>query len=159
MIEKTCILKQRLYHTVEGSQFDKDGKAFWGLQLKITKLLKLSYTVFESSVGLRLEIKETMIFVCYCIILHRQSKQFYFLELRSSCSTAENNWPTVNYHQYLAFDCPYLLCNDHCDWWLFQEILLLLLFCRNSFEQFWTCFLEIIKHLKQLSILCSRVDF
>ena len=28
----------------------------------------------------------------------------------------------VNYHQSLAFDCPYILCSDHCDQWLFQEI-------------------------------------
>ena len=27
-----------------------------------------------------------------------------------------------------AFDCPYLSCNNHCDWWLFQEIFFSLLF-------------------------------
>ena len=32
----------------------------------------------------------------------------------------------VNYRQSSAFDRQYLLCNDHCDRWLFQEILLLL---------------------------------
>ena len=67
----------------------------------------------------------------------------------------------VNYCQSLAFNCPYLPCNDHCDQWLFQELLLLLLsflFHRNSFERSWTCFLGIVKHLKQLSIFCLRVD-
>ena len=38
------------------------------------------------------------------------------------CSTANKGWSAVNYHQSLAFDCPYLSCNHHCDWWLFQEI-------------------------------------
>ena len=37
-------------------------------------------------------------------------------------SAANKCWSTANYHQSLAFDHPYLSCNDHCDWWLFQEI-------------------------------------
>ena len=28
----------------------------------------------------------------------------------------------VNCHQSLAFDYPSLLCNDHCEQWLFKEI-------------------------------------
>ena len=28
----------------------------------------------------------------------------------------------VSYHQSLALDGPYLSCNDHCNWCLFQEI-------------------------------------
>ena len=61
----------------------------------------------------------------------------------------------VNYHQSLAFDCPDLSFNDRCKQWLLQEIFLLLffLFCRSSFV-----FLELFKDLKQLSIVCSRVD-
>ena len=35
-------------------------------------------------------------------------------------------------------------------------LLLLLLFCINSFARSWTCFLGIVKHWKQLSILCSQ---
>ena len=27
----------------------------------------------------------------------------------------------VNYHQSLAFDCPSVSCNDHCEQWIFQE--------------------------------------
>ena len=38
-------------------------------------------------------------------------------------------------------------------------LLLLFLFCRNSFERSWTCFFGTVKHLKQLSILCLRVEF
>ena len=37
-------------------------------------------------------------------------------------SAAKKGWSTVNYQQSLAFDHPYLSCNDHCYWWLFQEI-------------------------------------
>ena len=76
-------------------------------------------------------------------------------------SAANKGQSMVNYCQSLAFDCPYLSCNDHCDQWLFQGLLLLLLsflFHRNSFERSWTCFLGIVKHSKQLSILCLRVD-
>ena len=44
----------------------------------------------------------------------------------------------VNYRQHLAFDRPYLYGNYHCDWWLFQEVFLLLLFLfrRNFFERY-----------------------
>ena len=30
---------------------------------------------------------------------------------------------TVSYRQSLTFDHPYLLCNDQCGWWVFQETL------------------------------------
>ena len=65
-------------------------------------------------------------------------------------SAANTGRPTVNYRQSLAFNSPYLSCNDRCDWWLFQEIflLLLLLFHINSFERSWTCFLGTVKHSK-----------
>ena len=36
-------------------------------------------------------------------------------------SAANKSRSTVNYRQSFAFDCTYLSCNDHCDWWLFQE--------------------------------------
>ena len=39
-----------------------------------------------------------------------------------SSSAANKDRSTVNYCQSLAFDNPYLSCNDHCDRWLFQEI-------------------------------------
>ena len=73
---------------------------------------------------------------------------------------ANKGQSTVNYGQSLAFDRPYLSCNDHCDRWLFQKIFLSLLFSfrRNSLEWSWTCFLEIVKHSKQFSILCLRAD-
>ena len=37
-------------------------------------------------------------------------------------STANKGQSTVNYCHSLAFDHPYLSCNDHCDQWPFQEI-------------------------------------
>ena len=71
------------------------------------------------------------------------------------CSTANKSWSKVNYHQSLAFDGPYLSCNDHCDRWLFQEIFLsLFLFHISSFEQSWTCFLGIVKHPKDY-VICK----
>ena len=37
-------------------------------------------------------------------------------------SAANKGQSTVNYCQFLVFDCPNLSCNDHCDQWLFEEI-------------------------------------
>ena len=31
-------------------------------------------------------------------------------------SAANKGWSAVNYQQSLAFEHPYLSCNDHCDW-------------------------------------------
>ena len=44
---------------------------------------------------------------------------FVLFSIWSHFSNAKNKgqW-TVNYHQSLAFEHPYLICNDHCDWWL-----------------------------------------
>ena len=42
-------------------------------------------------------------------------------------STASKFWSTVNWCQSLAFDHSYLSWNDHCDQWLFQEIIFLLI--------------------------------
>ena len=28
----------------------------------------------------------------------------------------------IKYHQFAAFDCPNLSCNDHCGRWFFQDI-------------------------------------
>ena len=56
-------------------------------------------------------------------------------------STANKGWSMVNYHQYLAFDCPHLSCN-YWDRWIFWEIFLLL-FPRKSFEQSWICHIGI----------------
>ena len=79
------------------------------------------------------------------------SSEVFYKVVASVLRTANKGWSVVNYCQSLVFDHPYLSCNDHCDWWLFQEIFLLLLFFlqRNSFEQSWTFFLGIVKHLKQ----------
>ena len=33
----------------------------------------------------------------------------------------------VNYCQSMAFECPYLLCNDHIDRWVFQEIFFIII--------------------------------
>ena len=33
---------------------------------------------------------------------------------------------TINYCQSSAFDHPYLSCNDHCDWWVFHEIFIII---------------------------------
>ena len=58
---------------------------------------------------------------------------------------AENKgWSTVNYHQSPAFDCPYLSCNDHCEWWLFQKIFFY--YCH-------ICFLEILVNNLELVLL------
>ena len=35
---------------------------------------------------------------------------------------ANKGWSTVNYCQSLVFDRLYLSCNDHCGWWLFQQM-------------------------------------
>ena len=85
-----------------------------------------------------------------------------FSKYQSINSAANKDWSMVNYCQSLAFDCPYLSCNDHSDQWFFQEIFLsLFLFCRNSFERSWTCFLGIVKHSKQfqkqpLEVFCKK---
>ena len=41
-------------------------------------------------------------------------------------STANKSWSTGNYCQSLAFDHPYLSCNDHCDWKSFINITFIL---------------------------------
>ena len=50
-------------------------------------------------------------------------------------SAANKGWSTVNYCQKLAFDCPYWSSNDHCDHWLFQEIINMTCI---SYKLFWT---------------------
>ena len=66
-----------------------------------------------------------------CLCLNEQSskkgffKKFYLFFRTTAlhiASIANKGWSTVNYHQSLAFDLPYLSYNDHCDRWLFQEI-------------------------------------
>ena len=42
-------------------------------------------------------------------------------------STANKGHSMVNYCQSFVFDCPYLLCNDHCDQYLFHKIFFLLI--------------------------------
>ena len=49
-------------------------------------------------------------------------------------STVNKGWSVINYHQSLAFDRSYLSFNDHCDWWLFQEIFFIIIF-RSSHTQ------------------------
>ena len=56
------------------------------------------------------------------------------LFLNPAYTAANKGWSMANYHQSLAFDSPYLSCNDHCDRWLFQEI----------FFYYYKYFLEII---------------
>ena len=94
----------------------------------------------------------TDLFFCYTyfVLLHNKIKICFIHTI-----AANKGQSTVNYCQSLAFDHPYLSCNDHCGWWLFQEIFLLslLLFCINFLERFWTCFLGIAKHLKQLFLM------
>ena len=46
---------------------------------------------------------------------------------RQNYSTTNKGQSTVNYRQSLAFNRPYLSHNDHCDWWLFQEIFFIIL--------------------------------
>ena len=43
-------------------------------------------------------------------------------------SAASKGWQRVNYREFLAFDCPYLSCNDHCDWWVLQEMFFINIF-------------------------------
>ena len=45
---------------------------------------------------------------------------------RRHVSAANKGRSAVIYLQSFAFDRPYLLCNDHCDRWLYQEIFFLL---------------------------------
>ena len=57
----------------------------------------------------------------------------------NSGSAANKGWSTVNYHQSLDFDHPYLSCNDHCDCRLFQEIFFIIYYyfleiLLNNFE-------------------------
>ena len=77
---------------------------------------------------------------CYCCkwqlkslfitpIFQRLPKKLKFM-----ISIASKDWSMINYCQSLAIGLPYYSCNGHCDWWLFQEIFLLFLFRRNSFE-------------------------
>ena len=42
------------------------------------------------------------------------------------CSAANKGRSSVNYRESLTFDRPYLSCYDHCDRWLFQEIIIIL---------------------------------
>ena len=49
------------------------------------------------------------------------------------CSAANNGRSTVNYRQSLAFERPYLSCNDHCDRWFFQIFFIVI--CRSSCTQ------------------------
>ena len=63
------------------------------------------------------------------------------------CSTANKGQSTVSYRQSSAFDCPYLSCNDHCDQWLFQEIL---------FYYYYFYFLEIFLNNLELVFLEFR---
>ena len=58
-----------------------------------------------------------------CIFLFLWFYNFIYLLFNNFTyiSTANKGWSTVIYCQSSAFDCPYLSCNDHCDWWLFQE--------------------------------------
>ena len=46
---------------------------------------------------------------------------FFSEHLGYTCSAANKGRSRVNYRQSLAFDLLYLSCNNHCDWWLFQE--------------------------------------
>ena len=43
----------------------------------------------------------------------------------------------VNYRQSSVFDRPYLSCNDHCDWLLFQEIFSFINITFISYKFFW----------------------
>ena len=47
---------------------------------------------------------------------------FFSEHLGYTCSAANKGRSRVNYRQSLAFDLLYLSRNNHCDWWLFQEI-------------------------------------
>ena len=51
----------------------------------------------------------------------------------------------VNYCQSMVFACPYLLCNDHSDQWVFQEIFFIIILYR-----------EIILNNLELVILQSK---
>ena len=51
--------------------------------------------------------------------------RFWHHSVSLICSAANRGRSTVNYSQSLAFDHPYVSCNDHCDWWLLQEIFII----------------------------------
>ena len=76
----------------------------------------------------------------------------FYLSRNCIGSPANKGRSTVNYLQSSAFDCPYLSCHFALFCHIYHIvpgdfsnkcILLLSLFPRNSFEQRWTCFLEI----------------
>ena len=74
--------------------------------------------------------------------------------LNTLYSAANKGRSMVNHHQPLVFDYPYLSCNDHCDWWLFQEIFLLLFLFRRNLE---LAFLELLNNQNSfLFVLESR---
>ena len=55
-------------------------------------------------------------------------------------NAADNSWSMFNYRQSLAFDLPYLSCNDHCDQWLFQRnlfIIIIIIIVIVSKKFFW----------------------
>ena len=56
-------------------------------------------------------------------------------ELVARCSAAKKGRSTVNYRQSLAFDRPYLSCNDHSDRRVFQEIFFIIIIFWNSSTQ------------------------
>ena len=58
----------------------------------------------------------------------------FLLQRSLYISAASKGRSTVNYWQSMVFDCLYLLCNDHCNWW-FSKKSFSLLFPRNFF---WT---------------------
>ena len=80
--------------------------------------------------------------ICRVILRITSWKSNYFRKT-GGCPTLKVPWYSaankgrsmVNYCQSLAFDHPYLSFNDHCDWWLFQEIF---------FFEYYFYFLEIL---------------
>ena len=60
----------------------------------------------------------------------------------------------VNYGKSSIFDRPYLSCNDHCDWWVFQEIFIII-----SQKFFWTILNLLSWNLNTFTKLLEQVCF
>ena len=70
-------------------------------------------------------------------------------------SIANKGQTTVNYCQSSADDHPYLSCNDHCDQWVFQEIIFIII----SKKFFWTILNLMSWNLNTFTKLTEQVCF
>ena len=63
---------------------------------------------------------------------------YMYMCIYLSCRAANKGWWTVNCCQFLALEHPYLSSNNHCDWWIFQEVFFLVIIIVIYERFFWT---------------------